>query len=85
MLFLQYIMINLVLTKPSGPKSHAVLITGPIFAGFCVTQILLVAIAAFPPPPATPAPRPNLSLNRPSLTAVDRFAHKLVGNSAHMP
>jgi hypothetical protein len=36
MLFLQYIMINLVLTKSSGPKSHAVLLTAPIFAGFYV-------------------------------------------------
>jgi hypothetical protein len=36
MLFLQYIMKNLVLTKSSGPKSHAVLLTAPIFAGFCV-------------------------------------------------
>jgi hypothetical protein len=36
MLFLQYIMINLVLTQSSGPKSHAVLLTAPIFAGFCV-------------------------------------------------
>jgi hypothetical protein len=36
MLFLHYIMINVVLTKSSGLKSHAVLLTGPIFAGFCV-------------------------------------------------
>ncbi len=36
MLFLQYIIINLVLTKSSSPKSHAVLLTVPIFAGFCV-------------------------------------------------
>jgi hypothetical protein len=35
-LFLQYIMTNLVLTKSSGPKSHAVLLTVPIFAGICV-------------------------------------------------
>jgi hypothetical protein len=49
-----------------------------------VTQILVVAIAAFPSPPAAPAPCPNLSLNRSSLTAVGRFAYKLVGNSAHM-
>ncbi len=36
MLFLQNFMINLVLTKSSGPKHHAVLLTAPIFAGFCV-------------------------------------------------
>jgi hypothetical protein len=36
MLFLQYIMINLVLTKSSGPKRHAIAFTAPIFAGFCV-------------------------------------------------
>jgi hypothetical protein len=36
MLFLQYIIINLVLTKASGPKRHAVLLTTPIFAGFCM-------------------------------------------------
>jgi hypothetical protein len=87
MLFLQYIMINLVLTKSSGPKSHAVLLTAPIFV--CVTQILggmASSYSNFPPtPPATPAPHPNLSLNRPSLTAVGRFTHKFVGNSAHMP
>jgi hypothetical protein len=44
-----------------------------------------VAIAAFPPPPAAPAPRPNFSLNNPSLTAEGRFAHRFVGNSAHRP
>jgi hypothetical protein len=38
MLFLQYIMTNLVLTKSSDPKRHAVLLTAPIFAGFCVHQ-----------------------------------------------
>ncbi len=62
MLFLQYIMINLVLTKPSGPKCHAVLLTAPIFAGFCVYYTDLgggaVTIAAFPPPPAAPTPPP---------------------------
>jgi hypothetical protein len=36
MLFLQYIMINLVLTKPSGPKRHAVWLAAPIFTSFCV-------------------------------------------------
>ncbi len=36
MVFLQYFMINLVLTKSSGPKRHAVAFTVPIFAGFCV-------------------------------------------------
>jgi hypothetical protein len=44
-----------------------------------------VAIATFPPPPATPAPHPNFSLKSPSLVAVGRFGHKFVGNSAHMP
>jgi hypothetical protein len=36
MLFLQYFMMNLVLTKSSGPKCHTVAFTAPIFAGFCV-------------------------------------------------
>jgi hypothetical protein len=36
MLFLQYFMINLVLTKSSGPKRPAVSLTTAIFAGFCV-------------------------------------------------
>ena len=36
MLFFQAFMTNLVLTKSSGPKSHAVAFTGPIFAGFSV-------------------------------------------------
>jgi hypothetical protein len=75
MLFLQYFMINLVLTKSSGPKRHAVSLTAPIFAGFCVHHTDLGgggtgAIAAFPPPPAAPAPHSNFSLNRLSLTAV---------------
>ncbi len=63
MIFLQYIMINLVLSTPSGPKCHAVLLTVPIFASFCVYYTDLggggeVIVAAFPPPPATPAPPP---------------------------
>jgi hypothetical protein len=33
MLFLQNIITNLVLTKSSGPKRPAVLLTTPIFAG----------------------------------------------------
>ncbi len=90
MFFLQYIIINLVLTKSSGPKSHAVSLTEPIFDGFSVyTQILVGvgagAIAAFPPPPAAPTPHSNLSLKNPSLTAVGRFDHRSVGNSAHRP
>jgi hypothetical protein len=44
-----------------------------------------VAIAAFPPPPAAPAPHSNFSLKNPSLMAVGRFAHRSVGNSAHRP
>ncbi len=40
MLFLQYIMINLVLTKSSGPKRHAVAFTAPILpVSVCITQI----------------------------------------------
>jgi hypothetical protein len=37
-----------------------------------------VAIAAFPPPPAAVVPHSNFSLNNPSLTAVDRIAHRFV-------
>jgi hypothetical protein len=56
MLFLQYIIINLVLTKASGPKRHAVLLTTPIFAGFCMYHTELggggaVAVNGFPPTP----------------------------------
>ncbi len=40
MLFLQYFMINLVLTKSSGPKRHAVAFSAPILpVSVCVTQI----------------------------------------------
>jgi hypothetical protein len=58
-LFLQYIMINLVLTKSSGPNRHAVSLTEPIFACFFVCHTDLggggaVAIAVFPPPPPPP-------------------------------
>jgi hypothetical protein len=35
MLFLQTIILNLVLTKSSGPKCHVVALTMMIFAGFC--------------------------------------------------
>jgi hypothetical protein len=87
MLFSQAIMTNFVLTKSSGPKRHAVLLTVPILpVSVCVTHILVgggaVAIAAFPPPPAALAPHSNLSLKKPSFTAVGRFAHRSVGNSA---
>jgi hypothetical protein len=89
MLFLQYIMINLVLTKSSGPKRHVVVLTAPIFAGSCVSHRPLwrrgaVAYQLSPHPPAAPTPRPYFSLNNPSFTAVGRFAHRFVGNSAHM-
>jgi hypothetical protein len=89
MLFLQYIMRNLVLTKSSGPKGHAFLLTAPIFAGFCVYYTDLsggaTSYSNFPPTPSRTRPHRNFSLNRPSLTAVARFAHKFVGNLAHMP
>jgi hypothetical protein len=42
MLFLQYIMTNLVLPKSSGTKHHAVLLTAPVFTGFCVYHTDLV-------------------------------------------
>jgi hypothetical protein len=48
----------------------------------CVTQILVGRASSYSNFP--PTPHPNFSLNRPSLTAVGRFAHKFVGNSAHM-
>jgi hypothetical protein len=41
-----------------------------------------VSYSSFPPPPATVALHPNLSLKNPSLTAVGRFARRFVGNSA---
>ncbi len=75
MLFLQYFMINLVLTKSSVPKCHAVSLTMPIFAGFCVHHTDLggggtVAIAPFPPTPEASSLHSSFSLNTPSLTAV---------------
>jgi hypothetical protein len=91
MLFLQFIMINLVLTKSSGPKRLAVSLTARILpVSVCVTQILVggggaVAIAAFPPPPAATNPHPDFSLQYPSLTAVGRSAHRFVGFIAHRP
>ncbi len=86
MLFLQYIITKFSFNQVFRSKKPCVFAYRADFCRFlCVTQILVVAIAAFPPPPAAPAPCPNLSLNRPSLTAVGRFAHKLMGNSAHMP
>jgi hypothetical protein len=60
MLFLQYIMTNLVLTKSSGPKRHAVLLTAPIFAGFCVHHTDLggggSSYSSFPPTPGGTRP-----------------------------
>jgi hypothetical protein len=60
MLFLQYIMINLVLTKSLGPKGHAVLLTAPIFAGFCVYHTDLggggSSYSSFPPTPGPTHP-----------------------------
>jgi hypothetical protein len=72
MLLLQTIMINLVFTKSSGPKHHAVLLTGTIFAGFCVCNKDLggegvSSYSSFPPTPAAPAPHPNFLLKYPSL------------------
>ncbi len=61
MLFLQYIMINLVLTKSSGPKSHAVLLTAPIFAGFCVRHTDLSGEGQ-QLQQLSPHPRPHLPL-----------------------
>jgi hypothetical protein len=79
MLFLQTTMINLLLTKFSGPKHHALALTGPIFVGFCVCHTYLsgggggaVAKAAFPPP------HPYFSLQNPSLMTVGRFAYTFV-------
>ncbi len=61
-LFLQAFITNLVLTKSSGPKRHAVAFTAPIFAGFSVSHRYQweeeVAVATFPPPPALTRPPP---------------------------
>jgi hypothetical protein len=63
MLFLHYIMTNLVLTMSSGPKSHAVSLTAPIFAGFCVYYTDLSGGASsysnFPPTPGRTRPPPQ--------------------------
>jgi hypothetical protein len=87
MLFLQSTMINLVLTNSSGLKRHAVLFTVSIFAGFCLCHTDLggggaLEIAAFPPPPAAPAPHPDFSLQYPSTMAVGRSAHQICGLSS---
>jgi hypothetical protein len=62
MLFLQTIIINLVLTKYSGPKRHAVVLTGLIFAGFCVSQRSQwgggSSYSSFPPTPSRTCPQP---------------------------
>jgi hypothetical protein len=80
-------MINIVFTMFSSQKSHAVLLTAPIFASFCVCNTDFgergaVAIAAFLPLAVT-APHPNFPLKYPSLMAVGKFAYRSVGNSAH--
>ncbi len=55
---------NLVWSKSSGPKCHAVAVTALIFVGFCVSHRSqlewggTVAIAAFPPPPCPHPPLP---------------------------
>jgi hypothetical protein len=91
MLFFQFFMINLVLTKSLGLKCHAVLLTVPMFAGFCVCHTDLgggggeVVIAAFLPPPASLASHHDFSSQCPSLTAVGRSAHRFVGFLAHRP
>ncbi len=41
--------------------------------------------SSFPPTPGASAPHSNFSLNTSSLTAVGWFAHKFVGDLAHMP
>jgi hypothetical protein len=63
MLFLHSIMINFVLTKSSGPKRHAVLLTVPIFVGFCVCHTDLgggvgSSYSSFPPTPGRTHPPP---------------------------
>jgi hypothetical protein len=66
MLFLHYFILNLVLTKYSGPKRHAVLLTAPIFAGFCVHQTDLGGgggsrYSSFPPTPGGTRPPTPIS------------------------
>jgi hypothetical protein len=74
MLFFTIFMINLVLTKSSGPKHHAVLLTTPIFAGFCVHYKDLgggdSSYSSFPLTPRGIPPFSNFYLNKSSLKAV---------------
>jgi hypothetical protein len=87
MLFFQVFMTNLVLTKSSGPKSHAVAFTGPIFAGFSVCHTglsgggggrkeLAYTIDLSRPDMIPPT---LLSVWQPSLTGVGSLTHKSCG------
>jgi hypothetical protein len=87
MIFFQAFMTNLVLTKASGPKSHAVAFTGQIFAGFSVCHTglsgggggqkeLAYTIDLSRPDMIPPT---LLSVWQPSLTGVGSFTHKSCG------
>ncbi len=92
MLFVQYFIINLVLTKSSGPKHHAVAFTAPIFAGFCVYHTGIsgggegaglyytVDLSRQDMIPPT-----LLSIWQPPLTGVGSFTHKSFGQICPHP
>jgi hypothetical protein len=77
------------LSKSSGPKHHAVLLTVPIFCRFmCVSHRSWwggSSYSSFLPTPGRTHPHPDFSLQYPSLTAVGRSAHRFVGLLAHRP
>jgi hypothetical protein len=87
MLFLQTFMINLVLTKFSGPKHHAVGYTVPICACFYVCHTGPSEWGgrqkklAYTREPSRPdmIPPTLLSVWQPFLTSVGSFTHKLGG------
>jgi hypothetical protein len=92
MVFSQYFMINLVLTKSSGPKRHAVALTAPIFAGFCVCAQVSVgggggAGLYYTVDLSRPdmIPPTLLSVWQPSLTGVGSFTHKSYGQICPHP
>ena len=83
MLFLQYIIIILVLTKASGPKRHAVLLTTPIFAGFCVYYTDLSGGASsysnFPPTPGRTRPPPSFLFEQPITYGCGQICPQICG------
>jgi hypothetical protein len=91
MLFFQTFITNLVLTKSSGPKSHAVVFTAPILpVSVCVTQVSVgvggkelaytIDLSRLDMIPAT-----LLSVWQPSPMGVGSISHKSCGRICSHP